>query len=104
MTCWPRLGSEEWVQYKFDKPRKISRVEVYWFDDTGRGQCRVPASWRLLWRDGASWRPVKTTAAYGVNKDAFNAITFETVTTRALRLEVQLQPGFSGGVLEWRLP
>ena len=23
-------------------------MDVYWFDDTGRGQCRVPESWDLL--------------------------------------------------------
>ena len=45
---WPRKGTIEWVEYAFAKPATVSEGEVYWFDDTGRGQVRVPASWR--WR------------------------------------------------------
>jgi hypothetical protein len=30
-------------------------------------------------------------------------MTFNPVNTSALRLEVDLQPGFSGGILEWRV-
>ena len=28
----------------FGKDRKVSGVEVYWFDDTGSGNCRAPQS------------------------------------------------------------
>ncbi|MGM0487343.1 MAG: glycoside hydrolase family 127 protein [Planctomycetota bacterium] len=104
MTWWSHRGSEEWVSLEFDKPHTFSKAEVYWFDDSGRGSCRVPASWRLLYKDGNQWRPVKSPSAYGVAKDQFNAVTFDPVTTHALRVEAQLQPKFSGGVLEWRLP
>jgi hypothetical protein len=102
-TWWPRRGSEEWVTYDFEKPRKVSAVEVYWFDDTGVGQCRAPKSWRLEWLDGNQWRPVSASAPYGVEKDKFNRVPFEPVTTKQLRLVVQLQPEFSGGILEWRV-
>ncbi len=50
MTWWPHKGSREWLEARFPEPRKVASVEVYWFDDTGRGECRVPASWRLLYR------------------------------------------------------
>jgi hypothetical protein len=81
----------------------VSEIAVYWFDDTGRGSCRVPASWRLLWRDGKEWRPVKLTgqSRYGTALDCFNKVTFEPVTTPELKLEVKLKAGFSGGILEW---
>jgi len=36
-------------------------------------------------------------------RDQFNRVTFTPVTTTALRLEVQLQPKFSGGILERRM-
>ena len=88
----------------FGSPKTLSKAEVYWFDDTGRGQCRVPASWRLLWTDGHEWKPVEATSAYGVEKDKFNRVTFEPITAKAIRLDVQLQKNFSGGILEWRLP
>lgn len=76
---------------------------MYWFDDTGRGQCRVPASWRVSWRDGGAWVPVDARGEPGVERDRFNRLEFEPVTTTALRLDVRLSPKFSGGVLDWRV-
>ena len=38
-----------------------------------------------------------------VAKDAWNKKGFPPVRTTALRIEVDLQPGFSGGILEWRV-
>lgn len=102
-TWWDHKGTTEWVAYEFPKPVTLSKAEVYWFDDTGRGGCRVPKSWRLLWLDGNDWKPVEAAGDYGIEKDKFNTITFKPVTTKSLRLEVQLQPGFSGGILEWRV-
>jgi hypothetical protein len=103
MTWWPCRGTEEWVQYLFEKPREVSALEVYWFDDTGRGQCRVPESWAVEWRDGDRWRPVTGADTCGVELDRFNAVRFNPVMTRAVRLKVKLQPDFSGGILEWRV-
>jgi hypothetical protein len=102
-TWWDHRGTREWVQYEFARPRGVSSAEVYWFDDTGRGSCRVPASWRLLYRDGDAWKPVEGASAYGVEKDRFNKATFPAVKTTGLRLEVQLRKDFSGGILEWRV-
>ncbi len=101
-TWWDHRGTEEWVQYTFEGFRRISWCEVYWFDDTGKGMCRVPASWRVLWKDGETWRPVAQATGYGVKPDQFNRVDFTAVETQELRLEVQLQKGFSGGILEWR--
>jgi DUF1680 family protein len=98
---WPHLGSQEWMQYDFAKPATVRDVSILWFDDTGRGACRVPSSWRLLYRQGQDWIPVKNPSEYGVGKDALQTTTFDPVTTDALRLEVQLQPGMSAGAVEW---
>jgi len=104
-TWWDHKGTEEWVAYKFPKPRVVSWSDVYWFDDTGQGACRVPASWRLLYKEGNDWKEVKLAegSAYGVERDKFNKVIFEPVTTAELRLEVKLQPDVSGGILEWRV-
>ncbi len=93
----------EWVEMAFAKPATVSRAEVYWFDDTGRGGVRVPASWRLLYKDGDHWTLVETTQPFGVAKDAWNAVTFAPVTTTALRIELKMQPGVSAGVQEWKV-
>ena len=100
---WPQRGTSEWVEYAFKKPETVSRVEVYWFDDTGRGEVRVPASWRVLYRDGDTWKPIETRDTYGVEKDRFNVVTFKPVTTDGMRLELTMQPGFSAGLQEWRV-
>jgi hypothetical protein len=104
-TWWDHRGTAEWVRNDFDHPRTVSATEVYWFDDTGRGQCRVPESWGLeyLGEDGG-WHPVEDATGLGTAPDQFNRAGFKPVTTRALRLTAQLQPGFSAGVLEWRTP
>jgi hypothetical protein len=102
-TWWPRRGSVEWAEYEFKEPRTLSEAAVYWFDDTGHGQCRVPASWRLLIRDGDAWRPVDVEAAGGVAPDQFNRVKFAAVRTSAVRLEATLREGFSGGILEWEV-
>jgi hypothetical protein len=105
LTWWSHKGTPEWVAYQFAKPRTVAWSDVYWFDDTGHGQCRLPASWQLLYKAGGEWKPVKLTdgAAYGVEKDKLNKVTFEPVETSEMRLEVKLRPDFSGGILEWRV-
>ncbi len=102
-TWWDRLGTGEWVQYKFPEPRTISSCEVYWFDDRPGGGCRVPVAWRLLYHDGNNWKPVNQPSGYGTERDKFNRVTFEPVTTSQLRLYAELRPDYSGGILEWRV-
>jgi DUF1680 family protein len=103
-TWWPRKGSVEWVQYDFDKPMPVASAQVYWFDDTPtKGGCKLPKSWRLLYRDGKDWKPVPEPTEYSVAKDKFCEVKFKSVTTSALRLEVQLEKDYSGGILEWRV-
>jgi len=102
-TWWDHKGSREWVQCNLDARKTVSAVEVYWFDDTGAGQCRVPKSWRLLHQVGADWRPVANPDNYSIEKDRFNRTTFDPVQTDAFRLEARLQPDFSAGVLELRV-
>ena len=100
---WPHLGTREWVQYDFKRAEKVSSVEVYWYDDRAWGNCRIPESWQLLCRDGDEWKPVRGALDYGIELDKFNRVTFEPITTDALRLDVQLQKGQSAGILEWRV-
>lgn len=101
---WPVQGSErEWVEMSFAKPATVSSTEVYWFDDTGRGGVRVPASWRLLYKAGDQWLPVTPQGAYATTRNAWNPLGFTPVTTSALRIELAMQPGFSAGLQEWKV-
>jgi DUF1680 family protein len=101
---WPVQGSKmEWVELTFAKPSTISTSQVYWFDDTGRGGVRVPASWKLLYKSGDQWLPVQATGSYRAERNTWNAVAFTPVTTAALRIELSMQPGFSAGLQEWKV-
>jgi len=102
-TWWPHRGTPEWAQYDFAAPTTVSTIEVYWFDDRKRGNCRVPASWCLLARVSGKWQPVADASKYGVELDKLNRVTFTPIKTTALRIEVQLQKDYSGGILEWHV-
>ena len=100
---WPVKGTQESAEYAFEKPATVSECQIYWFDDTGRGQVRVPASWRLLYKDGNDWKPVENHSPYGVEKDRYNEVTFTPVQTTGLRLELNMQPNWSAGVQKWKV-
>jgi len=100
---WPTKGRTEWVEYAFEKAATVSEVQIYWFDDTGRGEVRVPQSWRILYKDGDQWKPVEATDAYGVAKDQYNKVSFKAVATSGLRLEVTMQTNWSAGLQEWKV-
>jgi uncharacterized protein len=100
---WPKKGTTEWVEYTFDKPATVSSTALYWFDDTGLGEVRVPAAWRVLYLDGGQWKAVEAAAQYAVEKDKYNSVMFKPVATTALRLEVTMQAGWSAGIEEWKV-
>jgi hypothetical protein len=47
------------------------------------------------------WVPVQNTTPYETVKDRYNTVQFQPVTTRALRMEVQLPADFASGIHEW---
>lgn len=100
-TWWDHRGTSEWVQYDFSRPTRISSVGAYWWDERRiHANCRVPQSWRVLYKDGNDWKPVSGDLAYGVDMDRFNIVNFNLISTRSVRVEVQLQAGWSGGLLK----
>jgi uncharacterized protein len=100
---WPRKGGTEWVQYTFAAPAKVSSAEVFWFDDTDRGECRVPESWSIQYHVNGEWKPVENASGYSTKLGGFNRATFDSVETDALRLIVHLQDQWSTGIYEWRV-
>ncbi|ASU35660.1 glycoside hydrolase family 127 protein [Mucilaginibacter xinganensis] len=98
---WPKQNTAEFVQYDFDKPHTVSESKVYWFDDGPWGGCRIPVSYKVYYKKGDQWVPVKTTSPYVISKDAYNVLNFETVETTALKMEVQLPVDNSAGIHEW---
>ena len=85
----PPLETAAWVEYTFNKPTEISSTQVYWVDD--RRFCRLPESWRILYKENGRWIPVENKESYSVEKDKFNTVHFQPVTTTAVRIEVEPQ-------------
>lgn len=102
-TWWDHRGTREWITWSFEKPATISACQVYWFDDTGVGHCRVPKSWKLFYRDGTEWKEVTGASAFGTQPNQFNRVTFNAVQTNGMKIEVRFQKDFSGGILEWKV-
>jgi DUF1680 family protein len=100
---WPRKGEKEWVEFAFPEPAAVRGVEVYWFDDTGRGECRLPASWTVQVKTGGAWREPAGAEGFGCEKDRFNRTTFDPVTAEGLRIEIQGPEKFAVGIHEARL-
>lgn len=104
MHWWPQTGAALWMEYHFPEAVTTNGVQIYWFDDRDYGACRVPESWKLLYQDAdGKWQPVKNPSGFGTELYQFNETSFEPVSTRALRVEIQSQPKWAGGVYEWKV-
>jgi uncharacterized protein len=99
----PKRGTQEWIQYDFPAESRVSSVDVYWFEEPGRGPIKLPSNWRLLYKDAGQWKPVETSDSFGTAANSYNHVSFKPVTTGGLRLEVQLQADKSAGISEWRV-
>ncbi|HWA82094.1 MAG TPA: beta-L-arabinofuranosidase domain-containing protein, partial [Fimbriimonadaceae bacterium] len=102
-TWWDHKGGTEWVEYDLPSTKLVDRAEVYWFDDRGTGECRVPESWRLLYWDGKNWVEVQAKTPYRTDRNMFNIVSFAPVAAKSFRIEAKLSDGFSAGILEWVL-
>ena len=105
MTFWPHKGTDEWVQYTFPEQETLKETSVYWFDDTGHGECRIPAMWKLLYRETADseWKEAPVDL-YPVQLDTFcTAKLKQPIKAKEVRLAIKLKAGFSAGILEWQV-
>ncbi len=103
LTFWDHKGTTEWVQYDFEEETTISHIHIYWFDDGPQGGCRIPETWRVLYLKKGKWKEISKHGEYPVLKDKFTSIEISSIKTKSLKLEIELQENFSGGILEWKL-
>ncbi len=103
-TYWPHQGTKEWVEYQFKEEKTINSCSVYWFDDskTGGG-CKLPQSWKISYLDGKVWKSVHAKDVYTIQANQFCKVRFDPIKSSAIRLEIQLQPKSSAGILEWEI-
>ena len=102
-TWYDHRGTKEWVEIESGRAEGL-RGGGFFHSTTpaARATARVPQSWRLLWKDGDAWKPVAGVSSYGVELNKYNRVAFTPVEASGLRIEVQLKPGFSGGILQWK--
>ena len=101
---WPKEGTTEWICYEFAKPSTVKSSTVWWFDDGPWGGCRVPKSWKIYYEDeSGEMKPVSATSAYGTREVVGNTVSFKPVTTKKLKLEINLPDNYSTGIYEWEV-
>ena len=99
---WPKKACTEWLAYEFPQESAVQSATVYWYDDGPWGGCRVPKSWRILYRDAqGQWLPVSGADGYPTEKGTACTVNFDPVTTKAMRLEVELPDNNASGLFEW---
>ncbi|MCW5943403.1 MAG: glycoside hydrolase family 127 protein [Fimbriimonadaceae bacterium] len=99
---WPHKGGEEWIAYQWPTSKPVRGVRVYWFDDTGRGECRLPATWKLQTKQGDEWSDLPI-SVYPIELNKWCEVTFPTVSTTGLRLVIRQREGWATGVHEWKV-
>ncbi|MCK4942702.1 MAG: glycoside hydrolase family 127 protein, partial [Candidatus Aminicenantes bacterium] len=98
---WLKKGTKEWVEYTFDQPYLISGVQVYWLNfDHYDYICRPPRTWKILYRQGDRWVPVRSASPYSTEINRYNSVTFSPVKTTGLKIVAQFQKDYSAGIME----
>ncbi len=99
---WPQFDAPFWIQYDFPKPMTVSKVGVFWLDETRTHQhCKVPESWKILAKVKGKWTEVENPSEYGVQMDKMNQTQFTPVRAEGLRLEGKPQKKWCAGIHEW---
>ncbi|SFR02568.1 Glycosyl hydrolases family 43 [Lentzea waywayandensis] len=96
---WPEQGTQ-WLEYTWPSARSVNRTAVYWFDDD-QG-IDLPASCRVQYWTGSAYADVPGQSSCSTAANTFNTVTFPTVSTTRLRLDITARADHSTGVLEWQ--
>jgi hypothetical protein len=101
---WLKTGSEQFVEYEFEKEETITQSDVYWLvKDHYENSYRVPEKWELLYKYNNEWKPVENITPYLTEKDNYNTVMFKPVKTKGLKLTAKLQKDYSAGIIEWKV-
>ncbi|WP_083259579.1 family 43 glycosylhydrolase [Cellulosimicrobium cellulans] len=101
----------QWTRYDWSRPIRLTGAELKFWRDSAPGSgdgVNAPDSWVLeYWDDAAqAWAPVANPSGYGTSTTAFNAVTFDPVTTSRLRATFTANGNGSTysavAVTEWR--
>jgi len=89
-------GSTNWVSFTFDQLKRVSYVDVYWWQD-GAG-IALPTNATVEYWDGGAWRSLGN---IDVSADRYNRLQFGAVVTSAVR--ISMAGTKATGILEARV-
>ena len=108
---WNQVGTQ-WAQLDWQFDVTTDEIGVWWYrdgpDEAGAGMI-PPRSWTLAYldEDGQTWHEVRTDDDYARTSDGYARLTFDAVTTRALRIVAESwgeqDGGGSVGIREWQV-
>jgi hypothetical protein len=100
-TSRPQLGTGQWVEAKFPKPKKIRDIGVYWMQD--QQDVKFPKAWSLEVRKNGKWQPFElyVTDRYDNRANQYNVVhPASPLTCDAIRINMQAQEQAAVGILE----
>jgi hypothetical protein len=89
-----------YIEFYFNEEKRLAGVEVYW---AVRGEFSLPKSWSVQYvgGDGKSW--VEAPGFGMLEKDKYCVFQFpEEISSRKLRITVDLRPSQRAGILQCR--
>ena len=94
---WHNPNSIQWVRYDWPSAKKLSRSEIYWFDDDGG--VLVPTQAYIEYWNGAGWVKVGDVP---LAENSFNTTALNNISTMSVRVSMKNRTQ-STGILEWRI-
>ncbi|WP_436534785.1 DUF6055 domain-containing protein [Actinoplanes sp. HUAS TT8] len=94
---WPNSGAQ-WAELTWSNAVTLKKAQVYLFDDNDG--VRLPASWKLQYWTGTAYADVPAASGYPATANAYNTVTFTSVTTTRLRVALTSSGTSSVGLLE----
>lgn len=84
-TAFESPNAKDWVSFDFDKPKKVSTVYLYFFDD--KGGVQPPSEYQVEYWDGKQWNAVKDAKPLPVKPIAnLNLVSFQPINTTGIRI------------------
>ncbi len=97
-----RNEDQQWVMMKFDRPRKIESMGIYWCEDSSHDIMK-PAEWRIEYLKEGEWLEFDKylTDFYGTDVDRYNVVhPASELECEGLRINMTPDPGCRVGILD----
>ncbi|TGO05753.1 OmpL47-type beta-barrel domain-containing protein [Serinibacter arcticus] len=101
---------QQWIQYTWDRPVRISGSEIDFWSDAPRGSgvgVAAPDSWTIQYFADGTWQDVPGPSGYGIETNGYQGTTFDAVTTTQVRAVLNASTNgstYSGvAVEEWKV-